>query len=89
MNTMKRRIRFEEISFEVNVEGKPIEVMAKPYLAANEQKRFRVSYNGSPIHIFGLDEKVNKLRLLDSAAQQIPPQIEHAIASTLLHKMAA
>jgi hypothetical protein len=86
---MKKRIRFDEISFELNVDGAPVEVMAKPYLAANEQKRFRVSYNGSPIHIFGLDEEAHKVRVLDSAAQEIPPQIEKAIANTLLNKIAA
>lgn len=86
---MKKRIKFQEISFELNVDGTPIEVMAKPYLAANEKKRFRVSYNGSPIHIFGLDEQAHKVRVIDSAAQEIPPQIERAIANTLLHKIAA
>lgn len=86
---MKKRVRFDEINFEVNVDGTPVEVMAMPYLAANEQKRFRVSYNGSPIHIFGLDEEAHKVRVLDSAAQEIPPKIEQAIATTLLHKIAA
>lgn len=83
---MKKKVRFEELNFEVNVNGAPVEVLAKPYLAANDQKRFRVSYNGSPIHIFGLDENANKVRVLDSAAQEIPPQVERAIADTLLHK---
>ena len=85
----RKKIRFETLNFEVNVDGAPVEVMAKPYVAANEKQRFRVSYNGSPIHIFGFDEAAHQIKVIDSAAQEIPPRIEQAIAKTLLYKIAA
>ena len=86
---MKRKARIQPINFELNVDGKPLEVVAQPYIAANKKQRFRVSYNGSPIHIFGLDESDHTIEVLDSASETIPPKIVHAIADTLLQKIAA
>ncbi len=86
---MKKQTKFPAINFEINVDGTPVEVTAKPYLAANDQQRFRVSYNGSPVHIFGLDESSHEVKVLDSATAYIPHNIEAAISNTLLHKMAA
>ncbi len=86
---MKKKAKFSAINFEVTVDGAPVEVMAKPYMAANDKQRFRVSYNGSPIHIFGFDENAHKVVVLDSASETIPINIERAIANTLLHKIAA
>jgi hypothetical protein len=87
---MKKKTKFPAISFDITVDGAPIEIVAKPYLAANDKKRFRVSYNGSPIHIFGLNESAQKVELLDGAASDtIPVNIERAIESSLLHRIAA
>ena len=86
---MKRKIRIPAINFDLNINGNPLHVIAQPYLAADNKKRFRVSYNGSPIHIFGVDAAARKIKVLDSASEEIPPQIEYAIASTLMHSIAA
>jgi len=86
---MKKRIKFPTINFVIKVDGAPVDVVAIPYVAANEKKRFRVSYNGSAIHIFGLNENAHKVELLDSASGSISINIERAIGDTLLHKMAA
>ncbi|KIC96307.1 hypothetical protein [Flavihumibacter solisilvae] len=86
---MKRQQRIEALSFELNIEGKPLEVTAKPYMAANQQPRFRVSYNGSPVHIFGYNEDLKKVIVMDSASADIHPKIENAIGQALTHKLAA
>jgi hypothetical protein len=80
---MKKKVRFDALNFEVNVDGRLVEVMAKPY-EVNNMKRFRVSYDGSPIHIFGVDRETNKMRVIDSAAQQIPETVERAISRELV-----
>ena len=86
---MKKRLKLPAINFAITVDGAPVNVIAVPYMTANEKKRFRVSYNGSPIHIFGLNENARKMEVLDSASETIPMNVERAIGDTLLHKIAA
>jgi hypothetical protein len=88
-NDMKKRVKLPAINFAITVDGAPVNVVAVPYIAADEKKRFRVSYNGSPIHIFALNENARKMEVLDSASETIPMNMERAIGDTLLHKIAA
>ncbi|KIC90840.1 hypothetical protein [Flavihumibacter sp. ZG627] len=84
-----RKQRTEALNFELVVDGTPIEIVAKPYIAANEQPRFRVSYDGSPVHIFGYEPEMGKVIVMDSASEEIHPKIEDAIGRMLLKTIAA
>lgn len=86
---MKRKIKFETLNFNVTVDGNPVEVVAKPYLNGSEEKRFRVSYDGSPVHIFGLDPEQRRIALLDSSSEPVPLNLQRAIGDKLLQKIAA
>jgi hypothetical protein len=59
------------------------------YLNAKDERRFRVSVGGSPIHIFGLNEKERKIEMLDTPADPIPMYVQNAVAEKLLTKLAA
>jgi len=77
-------------TFEMMVEGRPVEVKATPYVVKhNKQKKVRVSYNGSPVHIFGWDDITNQLWLVDVGADTIPPKIKQAIVRELEDRLAA
>jgi hypothetical protein len=86
---MKRKERFEAMNFNIDVNGTPVEVVAKPYINGSEDKRFRVSVNGSPIHIFGLNKQEQQVVMMDSPSDPIPVQIQRAIGEKLLSKIAA
>ncbi len=79
-----RKQRTEALNFELMVDGQPMEIIAKPYTAANQLPRFRVSYDGSPVHIFGYDPSLDRVIVLDSASAHIEPYLENAIGSALL-----
>ncbi|HEY4150064.1 MAG TPA: hypothetical protein VGM41_14090 [Chitinophagaceae bacterium] len=85
---MRKTKRQPAIELDIVVDGTPVQVIAKPYTAANDQPRFRVSYNGSPVHIFGEDSKLHKLVAIDSASETIPAPIEQAIGFALQRKTA-
>ena len=40
---MRKKNRQPAIEMDIVVDGNPLQVVAKPYLAANDQPRFRVS----------------------------------------------
>ena len=86
---MNKKNRQPVIEMDIVVDGNPLQVIAKPYLAANDQPRFRVSYNGSPVHIFGEDKQLHQLIVLESGSEEIPAPIEQAIGSALQRKMTA
>lgn len=86
---MSKKIKTKAINFEVTVNGQPLEVIAKPYTAANALPRFRVSINGSPVQIFGLEPASNKVIVLEKGAAEHSSQVEYAIGETLLHAIAA
>ncbi|WP_290797677.1 hypothetical protein [Flavihumibacter sp. UBA7668] len=86
---MAKKIKQKALNFEVVVNGRPIEVVAKPYTAANDLPRFRVSIDGSPVQIFGLEPSINKVVVLDKGAAQHPANVEHVIGETLLQAIAA
>jgi hypothetical protein len=80
------KVRTEK--FELIVDGTPVEVSATPY-AVNNETHFRVSYNGSPVYIFEWDPSLNRLSVVDEGENQIPDNIEQAIAAKLQSRMAA
>ncbi len=86
---MRKQHKQKALNFELVVDGKALDVTAKPYSAAHAFPRFRVSYNGSPVHIFGLDPEVGKIVVLDSASAEITPRIEYAIGTALQTAIAA
>lgn len=86
---MNKKNRQPAIEMDIVVDGNPLQVVAKPYIAANDQPRFRVSYNGSPVHIFGEDKSLHQLVALDSGSEMIPATIERAIGSALQRRMTA
>lgn len=75
-------------TFELNVDNKPVEVKATPYVL-NDETRFRVSYNGSPVYIFGWDSSLRRLIAISGGSENIPDHIEEAIAHQLQSRMAA
>jgi len=70
--------------FELMIDGTRVEVKATPYfINHNMGKRIRVSYNGSPVHIFAWDDSVNRLHAVKEGSENIPHKIETAIAREL------
>ena len=86
---MKRQQRMEPLNFELILDGKTIDVTANPYMAANEQPRFRVSYDGGPVHVFGYNEEQDRVTVMDSASSIIHPKVEDAISEVLMHQVAS
>ena len=76
--------------FELMVDGTPVEVIATPYfINHNMEKRIRVSFNGSPVHIFAWDDSANRLQAVNEGTETIPHKIEVAIAQELENRLAA
>ena len=71
--------------FDVMLEGKPVPVTASRYQTHNNEVRFRVSIDDSPVYIFAFDEKQNKAVAIDksSAIAEISPRMEEAIGYRL------
>lgn len=86
---MKQKTKFEALNFSIEVNGTPMKVVAKPYINASEEKRFRVSVDGSPIHIFGFNKSEQTFEMLDSPSEPIAPQVIRAIGEKLFHNLAA
>lgn len=77
-----KKNRQKTLEFDVIVNGSPVNVIATPYIAVDKQ-RFRVSYNGGPVHIFGVDDNTHQVMYMDGAASAIAPEIKNAIADEL------
>ena len=77
-------------SFDLQVNGKPLSVVVTPYIVnSTNEKRFRVSYNGSPVHTFIWNEKERRVHAINDASHPMPQQIEQAIARELEMRQAA
>ena len=74
--------------FELIVDGTPVEVTATPY-TFNLETRFRVSVNGSPVHIFAWDKELKRLRAIDNASIEIPDNVDEAVGKKLQRRLAA
>jgi len=77
--------------FEMAIDGRPVKVAATPYRMHTEELRYRVSINGSPVHIFGWDDQRSGLRIIDKAkmAENIPDHMEEMIGQQLNSRVAA
>lgn len=71
--------------FDIVVDGRNVEVFASKYKAPNDEPRFRVSIDGSPLYIFKLDETRRSAVAIDKAeiTNKISPQLEQAIGMRL------
>jgi hypothetical protein len=71
--------------FDIILEGRPVAVKASRYQTHNNETRFRVSINGSPVYIFAYDEDLNKAIAVDKSAaiSAISPGIEEVIGTRL------
>jgi hypothetical protein len=83
MTSRTEKITTEQ--FDIVLEGKPVGVKASRYTTHNNETRFRVSINGSPVYIFAYDEELNKAVAIDKgdAIAAISPKIEHVIGERL------
>jgi hypothetical protein len=77
--------------FELAIDGRPVKVKATPYKIHTEEQRFRVSINGSPVMIFGWNDQLNRLAIIDKAkmADRIPDNVETMIGRHLYSRIAA
>ena len=77
--------------FEVAIDGRPLKVKATPFKLHTEEQRFRVSINGSPVHIFAWDDQANRLAIIDKArlAESLPENVEAIIGRQLYSRLAA
>jgi hypothetical protein len=73
MNTQK---------FELVVDGAPYMVNATPF-DFNQEKRFKVSYNGSDEFVFVFDTSVGRYTALGDDAADLPSTLEDEIAQRL------
>lgn len=64
------------------VDGVPYIVQVTPF-EFNEETRFKVSYNGSPEHIFTWDSELKRLTAIGDDSATLPDNLEVAIAEKL------
>ncbi len=77
------RKKIETLSFEMSVNNRQYIVKATPFTTATGETRFRISYNDSPVHIFGWDENLDRVTEIEEVSDLLPPVIETAIAHEL------
>jgi len=89
MKTRKTTTRTEE--FELVVNETPFFVKATSFQTYTMETQYRVSVNGSPVHIFGWHPELKKITAIDrgAAANNIPPHVAEAIGNQLYNRMAA
>ena len=83
MKTKNKKQRIETLSFELPINGRSYFVHATPYKVPAGEIFYRISYNNSPVHVFGWDQGLDRFAETDSLADIIPPVIEIAIAGKL------
>ena len=86
-----KQMRTTTETFQLEVEGKPVTVKVTPYHMHTMEKRYRVSINNSPVHIFAWDDNSGKLVAIDGARIEgkLPVKLEEAISRQLHSRMAA
>jgi hypothetical protein len=83
MKTRNKRPRVETIAFDLMINGRTYSVNVTPFTIATGDWLYRISYNNSPVHVFGWDEGLDRYAETDMMADVIPPVIEIAIADRL------
>ncbi|HXS55185.1 MAG TPA: hypothetical protein VN726_03610 [Hanamia sp.] len=68
--------------FEIVSNGLPYLVEAVPF-QFNNQKRFRITYNGGDENIFAWDSELKRLRAIDEDAATLPDDLEMEISRKL------
>ena len=74
--------RSPEKSFSILVDSVPYLVKAVPF-SFNDETRYRVSFNGSPEHVFTWDSSLGQLRAIGDDSSTIPDNLEIAISEKL------
>ena len=74
-----------ERSFNILVDSVPYMVKAVSF-SFNGETRFRVSFNGSPEHVFTWDSSLGQLRAIDDDSSTLPDNLEVAISEKLQSK---
>ena len=72
----------QEETFRLIVDGVPYIIKTIPF-NFNEEVRFRVSYNGSPEHIFTWNSELGRVAAIDDESSTMPDSLEQAIAEKL------
>ena len=80
---MRTKKKNQTVAFDMSVNDRKYTVKATPYNIATGETRFRVSYNNSPVHIFGWDNGLDRLAEVEEVSDILPPVIEMAIAENL------
>jgi hypothetical protein len=83
----KKRNRAKTFHFDILINGEKLPVKATPYHVNEDEPRFRVSYNGSPVIIFAWNNEMNKMVKSDSV--HMPSMVESEIAHELRVRMVA
>jgi hypothetical protein len=71
--------------FNILIDSVPYIVRAAPF-SFNDETRYRVSFNGSPEHIFTWDSSLGQLRAINEESSTIPDNLEIAISEKLQSK---
>ena len=74
-----------EKRFNILVDSVPYMVKAVPF-SFNGETRYRVSFNGSPEHVFTWDSSLGQLRAIDDDSSTLPDNLEIAISEKLQSK---
>jgi hypothetical protein len=74
-----------ERRFNILVDSVPYLVKATPF-TFNGEIRYRVSFNGSPEHVFTWDSSLGQLRAIDDDSSTLPDNLEEAISEKLQSK---
>ncbi len=74
-----------EKRFNILVDSVPYVVQAVPF-SFNGETRYRVSFNGSPEHVFTWDSSLGQLRAIDDESSTLPDNLEIAISEKLQSK---
>lgn len=69
-------------SFRLVADETPYMVKATPF-TVNDETRFRVSFNGSPVHIFVWNNSLQQFRVIAEDSKTIPGKLETAISMEL------
>ena len=75
-----------ERTFNLLVDSVPYMVKAVPF-RFNDEVRFRVSFNGSPEHVFTWDSSLGQLRAINDDSSTMPDDLELAISEKLQSKV--
>jgi len=77
--------RGHERTFNIVVDNLPYVIKAIPF-RFNGEMRYRVSFNGSPEHVFTWDSSLGQLRAIDDDSSTMPDDLELAISESLQSK---